>query len=95
MKWYKSPASVSFSITFLSVAMFIYSLLVSEIVSLTSSFVMFSLMENDSGVSSLLNALDVVFFFLFFFFVCFFLGVAVAEMFFFGVTNRGNCLCFG
>ena len=35
MKWYKSPASVSFSITFLSVAMSIYSLLVSEIVSST------------------------------------------------------------
>ena len=52
-------------------------------------------LDNDSGVLSLLNALDVcvcVFFFVFFFF---FFGVAVAEMFFFGVTNRGNRLWFG
>ena len=34
-------------------------------------------LANDSGVRSLLNALDV-----------FFLGVAVAELFLFGVTNR-------
>ena len=36
-------------------------------------------LDNDSGVRSLLNAQDV-----------FFLGVAVAEMFSFGVAIRGN-----
>ena len=51
VKWYKSPASVSFSITFLSVAMSIYSLLVSEIVSATSSYMMFSLITFGLGLA--------------------------------------------
>ena len=51
VKWYKSPASVSFTITFLSAAMSIYSLLVSEIVSSTSSYMMFSLITFELGLA--------------------------------------------
>ena len=99
VKWYKSPASVSFSIY-----LFVCSDVDIFFACFRNCFFNFIIyddftdnfrteiginmnfcyvLDNDSGVESLKCTRCV-----------FFHGVAVAKMFLFGVTNRGNRLCF-